>query len=156
MVLEVKYLPANAGDVREEAAWWAACRHKASSPWYRDLQDPDTSLHLLLTLTLCGCPRGYPVFPRLSCFPLKGREGNETYFQTCPFPTSGGARMRAQSCLTLCDPRDCSPPGSSVHGIVQARILEWVAMPSSRESSGSWDQTCVSYVSCIGRWVPYH
>ena len=36
-----------------------------------------------------------------------------------------------QSCLTLCDPRDCSPLGSSVHGILQARILEWVATPSS-------------------------
>ena len=36
----------------------------------------------------------------------------------------------AQSCLTLCDPMDCSPPGSSVHGILQARMLEWVAMPS--------------------------
>ena len=40
-----------------------------------------------------------------------------------------------QSCLTLCDPMDCSPPSSSVHEILQARILEWVAMPSSRESS---------------------
>ena len=40
-----------------------------------------------------------------------------------------------QSCLTLCDPMDCSPPGSSVHGILQARILEWVALLSSRESS---------------------
>ena len=39
-----------------------------------------------------------------------------------------------QSCLTLCEPVDCSPPGSSVHGILQARILEWVAMPSSRAS----------------------
>ena len=39
----------------------------------------------------------------------------------------------AQSCLTLCDPVDCSPPGSSVLGILQARILEWVAMPSSRD-----------------------
>ena len=38
-----------------------------------------------------------------------------------------------QPCLTLCNPMDCSPPGSSVHGILQARILEWVAMPSSRE-----------------------
>ena len=35
-----------------------------------------------------------------------------------------------QSCLTLCDPMDCSPPGSSVHGILQARILEWVAISS--------------------------
>ena len=38
-------------------------------------------------------------------------------------------------CTTLCDPMDCSPPGSSVHGILQARILAWVAMPSSRGSS---------------------
>ena len=37
----------------------------------------------------------------------------------------------AQSCLTLCNPSDCSPPGSSVHGILQARILEWIATPSS-------------------------
>ena len=37
-----------------------------------------------------------------------------------------------QLCLTLCDPMDCSPPGSSVHGILQARLLDWVAMPSSR------------------------
>ena len=39
-----------------------------------------------------------------------------------------------QSCLTLCDPMDHSPPGSSVHAILQARILEWVAMPSCRGS----------------------
>ena len=39
-----------------------------------------------------------------------------------------------QSCLTLCDPMDCSPPGSSVHGIPQARILEWVAIPFSIRS----------------------
>ena len=38
-----------------------------------------------------------------------------------------------QSCPTLCDPMDCSPPGSSVHGILQARILEWVAIPFSRD-----------------------
>ena len=40
-----------------------------------------------------------------------------------------------QSCLTLCDPMDCSPLGSSVHGILQAKILEWVAISFSRESS---------------------
>ena len=40
-----------------------------------------------------------------------------------------------QSCLTLCDPMDCSSPGSSVHGILQTRILEWVPIPSSRGSS---------------------
>ena len=57
-----------------------------------------------------------------------------------------------QSCLTLCNPMACSPPGSSVHGVLQASILEWVAMPSSRGFSQPRDQTHVSYVSCIGRW----
>ena len=52
----------------------------------------------------------------------------------------------SQSCLTLCDPVDCSPPGSSVHGILQARILEWVAISFSRASSQPRDQT---QVSCI-------
>ena len=41
-----------------------------------------------------------------------------------------------QSCPTLCNPLDCSPPASSVHGILQARIVEWVAMPFSRGPSG--------------------
>ena len=59
----------------------------------------------------------------------------------------------AQSCPTLCDPTDCSPPDSSVHGILQAGILEWVAVPSSRGSSQLGDRTCVS---CIGRWILYH
>ena len=49
-----------------------------------------------------------------------------------------------QSCSTLCDPVDCSLPGSSVHRILQARILEWVAMPSSRGSTQPRDQTQVS------------
>ena len=59
-----------------------------------------------------------------------------------------------QSCPTLCDPIDCSPPGSSVHGILQARILEWVAISFSRGFSRPRDRICVSYISCRdGRWV---
>ena len=57
------------------------------------------------------------------------------------------ARMHApllQWCLTPCDPMDCSPPGSSVHGLLQARILEWVAVPFSRGSSQPQDRTQVS------------
>ena len=54
-----------------------------------------------------------------------------------------------QSCLIPCDPIDCSLPGSSVHGILQARVLEWVAMPSSRGSSRPRDWTWVSCVSCM-------
>ena len=48
-----------------------------------------------------------------------------------------------QSCPTLCNPMGYSPPDSSVHGVLQARILEWVAMPSSRGSSWPKDRTCV-------------
>ena len=50
-----------------------------------------------------------------------------------------------QSCPILCNPMDCSPPGSSVHEIVQARLPEWVAIPFSRGSSWSRDQTQVSH-----------
>ena len=62
----------------------------------------------------------------------------------------------AQSCLTLCNPVDCSLPGSSVHGVLQARILEWVPMPSSRGSSQPRDGTCSSCSSCFSRWILYH
>ena len=54
-----------------------------------------------------------------------------------------------QLCPTLCDPMDCSPAGSSVHGILQARILEWIAMSHSRVSSQPRDQSCISYMSCV-------
>ena len=54
--------------------------------------------------------------------------------------------VHAQSCLTVCDPKDCSSLGSPVHGIFQARILEWVAISYYRGSSQSWDQTCLLYL----------
>ena len=49
------------------------------------------------------------------------------------FQGTSGKEIVAQSCPTLCDPMDCSRPGSSTHGIFQARILEWVAIPFSRD-----------------------
>ena len=58
--------------------------------------------------------------------------------------------VQAQSRPTLCDPMDCTLPGSSVHGIFQARILEWIAISFSKRSSQLRDQTCVSCVSCFG------
>ena len=53
----------------------------------------------------------------------------------------------SQSCLTLCDPMDCSPPGSSDHGILQVRTLEWIVIPFSRGSFQPRDQTLVSCIS---------
>ena len=61
-----------------------------------------------------------------------------------------------QSHPTLCDPMNCSPSGSSVHGILRARILEWVAISSSRGSSWPRDRTHISYVSYTGKWVLHH
>ena len=57
------------------------------------------------------------------------------------------------SCVQLCDPMDCSLLDLSVRGISQARILEWVAISFSRDSSMTRDWTCVS---CISRWILYH
>ena len=62
----------------------------------------------------------------------------------------------AQSCPTLYDLMDCSLPGSSIHGISQARILEQLAISYSRGSSHPRDLTHSSYVSCIGRQIVYH
>ena len=57
-----------------------------------------------------------------------------------------------QSCLTLCDPMDCSPPGSSLPGIFQARILEWVAIPFSR--GPSWPRDWILHL-LFCRWILY-
>ena len=64
--------------------------------------------------------------------------------------------MHTRLCLTLCNPMNCSPRGSSVHDIFQARILEQVAISSSRRSSRCRDQTHVSCISCIGKWILYY
>ena len=58
--------------------------------------------------------------------------------------------MRAQLYLILCNPMDCSPPDSPVNGIFQAKLLKWVAISYSRESSRPRYQTLVS---CICRWI---
>ena len=87
-----------------------------------------------------SCPQS---FPTLGSFPMS------------QFFESGGQSIGpivkwsevAQSCPTLCDPVDCSLPGSSVHGILQARILEWVAISFSRGSSQPRDQTQVSHIA---------
>ena len=64
--------------------------------------------------------------------------------------------VSVQSCLTLCCSTDCSPPGSTVHGTSQTRILEWVAIFYSRGSSWPRDWTPVSCVYCTSRWIIYH
>ena len=85
-----------------------------------------------------------PAFPGLS-------------FESDLFPSFTSVCLPAkslQSCPAFWDPRDWSPPGSSLYGILQARILEWVAMLSSRASSQPRDRTHISWGSCIaGRFL---
>ena len=71
-------------------------------------------------------------------------------FQTVATSAAG---VLSRFSLTLCDSMNHSPPGSSIHGILQARILDWVVTTSSRGSSQSRDGAPVSYVSCIDRGV---
>ena len=96
-------------------------------------------LHLIHYFPWCPIP----VMPLL-CPP--------SYLQFSGSPNVFWGCLHAKSLqlyLTLCDPMDCSLPGSSVHGIHQARILEWIVMTSSRGSSQPRDWTYISYVSCI-------
>ena len=68
-----------------------------------------------------------------------------------------GVCVHLLSCVWLfCDPINCSLPGSSVHGIFQTRVLEWVAISFSRGSSWAMDYTHNSHISCNGRWILYH
>ena len=93
--------------------------------------------------------------------PVKNKARNRHMAET-PVASQRGMLRRRRVCMRtkvlqlyspLCDPMDYSPPGSSVHGIFQARILEWVNMPSSTGSSWPKDWT---HISCIGRQILYH
>ena len=88
---------------------------------------------------LAQVPGSPPMDP--TCGTVEGLEGEPPphldLYSPCPWLHS------ARSCPTLCEPTDCSPPGSSVHGISQARILQWVAVPSSRGASRPRDRTQV-------------
>ena len=78
----------------------------------------------------------------------------DTLVVCCPLGSK--ALVRAQSvllCLTLCDSMECSSPGSSIHEILQTRIMEWVAVSFSREYTQPRDGTLESY---IGRKIIYH
>ena len=82
--------------------------------------------------------------------PNPGIKPRSPALQADPLPSEPPGKSEsevAQSCLTLCTPMDCRLPGSSVHGILQARILEWVAMPFSKGSSQPKDRTQVSHIA---------
>ena len=85
----------------------------------------------------------------VSQFPLGQREEHMCHKKahTAEIRECESESVISSSCPTLCDPMDCSPPGSSIHDILQTRILGWVAIPFSRGSSQSRDQTWVSRIA---------
>ena len=123
----------------DSGAWWATC-----SPWGRKewnmMEYTGTHFH--------GVLQAQKRNEGLRSVRTR-REGRFSV----PIPSVHSA---AQSHPALCDPVDCSLLGSSVREILQARRLECVAISSSRGSSRSRDRTCISCISCTGRWVLYH
>ena len=102
-------------------------------PWGRKESDMTEGL----TLSLLTC---------IGSIQSEGSESTNMILRNC-FKFSNSAvkgsepLLVSQSCLTFCDPLDCSPPGSSLHGMLQARVLEQVAIPFSRGSSRPRDRT---------------
>ena len=84
---------------------------------------------------------------------LSSVQGSHNKNRRLPY---GICAVCAPLCLTLWDPMDCTKSGSSVHGLFQARKLEWGARPSSRGSSQPRDRTCIFFISCGGRRILWH
>ena len=103
----------------------------------------------LLSLPRGSCCGGFGELPVMGVWLFDGWGDDQLVLQEPTFVQMTFLPLVwvAQSFPTLCDPMDCSPPGSSVHGILPARILEWVAMPSSRGSSRPRDRTRVSHIA---------
>ena len=141
--------------------WSFSCGRLFVTPWSAACQAPlpmGVSKQEYWSGLPCS-PPGYFVWPKdrthiscVSCFAGRfftaesgGTLISSTYMLSC-----------SSSVTLFVTPMDCSLPGSSVHGILQPRILEWVALPFSRGSSLPRDWTCVSYVSCTGKLVLYY
>ena len=151
---------------------FACCNWRFHRPQLRPMQ-PSRQAWILMLGEAQGIDRGQgtqtsflQTLSELPCFPASFPPPLCSWqCQACPTPDSAFRLYKkyekeavmgdmlsyapAQSYLTLYVPTDCSPPGSSVHEIIPAKILEWVAMPSSRGSSWPRDWTHVSCVSCI-------
>ena len=149
VVLLVKNLPSNAGDKRDVGSIPGSersCRVGNGNPFqYSYLEDPiDRGAW---QATVHGVTKNQT--------PLKWLNTREEYIRPQNMEFHAHAKL-LQSCLTLCDPMDCCPPGSSDHGLFQARIFEWFAISYSRGSSQPRNQTHISYISCIVGRVVYH
>ena len=131
--------PIKAQDVgrRKREGWEAKPRAAPQNPWHRVGQVLGLHLNLGEVISALG--------PLFSC--VKRGRVSQKHWQLISCVCVCVCVLVAQLCPILCDPMDCSTSGSSVHGILQARILEWIAIPFSRGSSWSRDQTQVSHIA---------
>ena len=132
---------------------------RASCATFYGFAELDTTEKLTLSLSFIFTSEDHCVFRQCCWTEFDAVLGINTtnglfWFLKCILPAWVHAKL-LQSDLTLWDPVDYSLPAFTVHGILQARILEWVAMLSFRGSSLPRDETFVSYISCIGRQVLY-
>ena len=125
---------------------WSREEEAGQGQIFPDLLGPAQTLDLHLETTPEKSLFQFPFFPCHIFWQFHKVNG---HYRCTPFVSKTIARLVIQSCLALCNPVDCSLPGSSVHGISQAGILEWGANFFSRGSSQSRDRTCFSCVSCI-------
>ena len=96
---------------------------------------------------LCSMGRGLGIFKMLQMIAIVSQRWESLYIQML---LRGNAKVKVsviQSCPTLWGPMDCSPPGPTIHGILQARVLEWAAISFSREPSQLRDPTPVSHIA---------
>ena len=114
---------------------------------------PDGNLILFCDYLVYSTPFSSVHTDSLFCFTLKKKK---KLFTSSSIILPYFMCSVAVSCPTLYDPMECSPPGSSIHRISQARWLEWVAISSSRVSSWPRDQIQVSCVSPVGKLILYH
>ena len=137
--------------------WTREAGHSEATTWGREYNRPVTSGSLkgiseeckqdYLIKRVCTelllCSSALLVFHVLGIW----RRARENVHRAT-FTRKGGRKLVALLCLTLCEPTDCGPPGSSVHGILQARILEWVAISFFSGSFLPRDWTCISCIAC--------
>ena len=127
------------------------------SPWGREESDTTERLHFHFSLSCIGEGNGNP----LQCSCLENPRDGGAWWAAVYGVAQSRTRLKrlsssSSSNPTLCDPMDYSLPSFSVHGILQGRLLEWVAIPFPRGSSQPRNQTCVFCVLCVDRRILYH
>ena len=129
-----------------------ACFVACWTMWWKPFMKSVQTYHRSMTMLVVALPHPQDSEAQWSEFQL-GRKHRWHHCLCCCAAMCCAEPL--QSCPALCDLTDCSPPGSSLHGILQANILEWVTIPSSRGSSWPSGWIGISCVSCIDRRILY-